>query len=618
MDVTLPNGKTVTGIPDGTNKWTVAEKAISAGLATPEDFGQQTTVADISPAESESRQLLLGGRALIEGAASLPSMASDLVGTVFNLPLQGLDALTGKSPFRFETNHGGRLTNYLDSIGAPQPQNMAEKIGYAANRGIGGAVGGLGLGSTLAAARGATGAVGTALQAQPTSQLVAGATSGASAEGAKQARFGSLGQFLAGILGGAAGGGITSAIGSRMERPALPPAAANSAANIEVGPAAANTETNLTATPTARATGGGYTFGNVGEDTALGLSIPKQRVMAAGQDLGMRTTPGQASGSRALMQMEAKLESQPMTSGPFNAIKQNNQTRLNEAAARSIGARSTTLDSETLGAVSDRLSASFRDAADDVQRDIDPAGYLGFIRQLQDDSEGLVTGVASHPLVERLTSFAANGEASGEQLHSLTSKIGKAAYKQMSSPQGDRDLGIALYDVKNYVDDLLEQGMEGGRLADFRAARGQYRNLMMLTSGNVINPSSGDVRGGALASMLGRKDKSGFTFGRNTTPMYQAARFSQAFAPLVGDSGTATRMPLQSPMDMLLSVPMNLATRAYTSTPAINLAVAASAAARGANNAGLGAPAFAPAALPSVLGTGQAAPPSLYNWLTGK
>jgi hypothetical protein len=39
MDVTLPNGEVITGVPEGTSKDEVARKAIRAGLATPQDFG---------------------------------------------------------------------------------------------------------------------------------------------------------------------------------------------------------------------------------------------------------------------------------------------------------------------------------------------------------------------------------------------------------------------------------------------------------------------------------------------------------------------------------------------------------------------------------------------------
>lgn len=42
MDVTLPNGVVIRGIPDGTNKYAIMEKAIARGLAKPEDFGQES------------------------------------------------------------------------------------------------------------------------------------------------------------------------------------------------------------------------------------------------------------------------------------------------------------------------------------------------------------------------------------------------------------------------------------------------------------------------------------------------------------------------------------------------------------------------------------------------
>lgn len=44
MNVTLPNGKVIEGVPDGASKDEIAMKAISAGLATREDFGMQPEI----------------------------------------------------------------------------------------------------------------------------------------------------------------------------------------------------------------------------------------------------------------------------------------------------------------------------------------------------------------------------------------------------------------------------------------------------------------------------------------------------------------------------------------------------------------------------------------------
>lgn len=364
---------------------------------------------------------------------------------------------------------------------------------------------------------------------------------------------------------------------------------AEAGASATATPGIAQAETTVSGGANARGTGGGYTFGTVGRDSSAGLNSATQSVADRGRELGMRMTPGQITGSKALQQLEAKLESQPMTSGPFNAIKANNADVLNRQAAAAIGenlSRGESLSADVLNRAVRRIGTVFDEAGDDATRQINPQQFLERYTQVQDEARGLFTGFEQHPLVEDLTKLANAGEATGKQLQSLTSKLSKAAYKQMTTQSGDRDMGQALYQLKDYVDDLLQQGMGDAQVATFQAARQQYRNLMMLTSRvGVVNPSTGNVSGRTLANVLQQKDKAGFLFGRNESGMYDAARFSQAFAPIVGDSGTATRSALPSPTDFVLSLPFNLATRAYTSSPAVNLAAGAQAAAGAAGNA---------------------------------
>lgn len=315
------------------------------------------------------------------------------------------------------------------------------------------------------------------------------------------------------------------------------------------------------------ATGGGSGFGSVGDDASAGITRSQREVMGAAQKLGMRTTPGQASGSKALQQFEAKLESQPMTSGPFNAIKAKNQEILNRAAAGSIGEADNVVDSTVLARATERISKVYESVADDVPRPVNPDDFLARLGVIEGEFEGLLPGsVSDVPLVQRLFSLAETGQITGRQAQDLASKLGKAAANQMSSANGDRQLGMALFQVKEIADDFVRQGLDAERAAAFDAARQQYRNLALLTSRtNVVNPSSGNVSGRALASALQQKDKAGFLLGGNQSPMYTAARFAQAFAPIVGDSGTATRSMVTNPLELALSAPFNLAARAYTS-----------------------------------------------------
>lgn len=362
---------------------------------------------------------------------------------------------------------------------------------------------------------------------------------------------------------------------------ALSQARGNANANVSIGPSQAGAATTVTGGAQATGRGGGYNFGTVGDDAATSLT-PGQSAARTGFPQG-RLTPGQATGNKLLQRLEAKLESQPMTAGQFDKIKDANARSVNAAAAKAIGEKADNLSAEVLDRAVTRMGAVFDDVRDDVVRPISPQDFVTRMRAVGDEFEAISPQFWNHPLVSRLVRHAEDGSAKGKDLGGLTSKLTREVHRQMTSPQGDRELGMALGKVKEYVDDLVEQGLSGDRLKQYQQVRGQYRNLSLMTSRvGAINPSTGNVNGSILANVLQQKDKAGFLFGRNQSEMYNAARFAQAFRPLVGDSGTATRMPLPSPTDFVLSLPFNLATRAYTSSPAVNAAVGAQSASQAA------------------------------------
>jgi len=325
---------------------------------------------------------------------------------------------------------------------------------------------------------------------------------------------------------------------------------------------------------------------------AAGMNEAQAAASSAGKNLGMRLTPGQETGSVPLQQVEAFLESHPATSAPFNSIKQANQEILNKQAAKAIGEGGKTVDATVLGRAADRIGSVYDEVRATGQRSIDPDQFLSSMSNIEKEYEGLIgdgaKSVVDHPLVKRFMGYATKGEASAEQLSDLASKLTKASNQQMTSGMGDRQLGMALADVKNHVDDLLQSGLPQDLASKFADARGQYRNLMLLTSRQgVINPSNGNVNGRALAAALQAKDRSGFLFGRNESPLYEAARFSQAFPAIVGDSGTATRSSAFNPVNIALAIPGYIGSRAYVSGPSIALAKGLSAGTTAAENAGL-------------------------------
>lgn len=338
--------------------------------------------------------------------------------------------------------------------------------------------------------------------------------------------------------------------------------------------ATAQAQTSATVTPTATVTGGQITPGVVGADTSASLTQAQRAILDRGKAMGFRTTPGQETGSRSLQQMEARLESNPMTSGAFNTIKDTNQKVLNRATAQAIGVNADELSNPVLATAQRQISAVYNKAASPTVQKLDQMYVMNGIDLIDSAAEGLTTQpLRTNIFVKQLQDLALKGEATGNQLTTLSSKIGKRAKNEMTTANGDRELGQALFQIKEIVDDQLMAGMSAADQAAFQAARANYRNLMTVrTTSGVINPSSGNVSGLNLASALTRKDPRGFMEGSNTTPMYEAARFAQAFRPIVGDSGTATRMMEYTPLNMLLSMPTNIAASAYTSAPSAAIA----------------------------------------------
>tara|TARA_R110000868_G_scaffold155158_2_gene381583 strand:+ start:1031 stop:2635 length:1605 start_codon:yes stop_codon:yes gene_type:complete len=296
----------------------------------------------------------------------------------------------------------------------------------------------------------------------------------------------------------------------------------------------------------------------------------QRQAAQAGEALGMRLTPGKASGSAMLQKVEAALESNPITSSGFDAIKEGNQRALNRAAARAIGERADELSTPVLARAEARLGQVFDSVADRTPVQLDPMATGARLRQIEANAEGMLMGnaeLAQNGLWRRLDDFVNNqGGASREQLRQLSSNLGKAARNNMTNPNGDRALGDALFQAQEVVEDAIQGTLSAAQQRAYNEARNQYRNLLSLTTKtNVTNPSSGNVAGRSLATTLMQKDRGGFTMGGNTSPMYDAARFVQAFPDIVGNSGTATRS--MGPADYLAGLPGNIFTRLYLSQP---------------------------------------------------
>lgn len=153
---------------------------------------------EAAPVKTAGDSLGQGVRGVMTGAGGLVDMVAGPVNGLINA-LPGEQGLS-TTPFRDAANSAA------DWIGLDASTTDTERL---VNAGVEGATGGLasaGVGGLFAGAKGATGAVGTALSASPAVDTVAGATGGLSGEATGQMGGGLVMQTIAALVGGLGGG----------------------------------------------------------------------------------------------------------------------------------------------------------------------------------------------------------------------------------------------------------------------------------------------------------------------------------------------------------------------------------------------------------------------------
>lgn len=291
------------------------------------------------------------------------------------------------------------------------------------------------------------------------------------------------------------------------------------------------------------------------------VTTPQQRSLDWAKKSGMQTTPAMRTGSRSGFQMEAALESSPMTSGAFNKIKDANQTRANEIVGEALGLKGAkTLDSEVLGKVLDDVEESFQSVADKNPRwESDNAvtrvqRAKGLVDEVADEfNDDLFTVSGKNlreltPIADRFEKAAAMGTMTGESLAKWSSSLRKAG--EQFQRNGDTVQADALFALREKIDDVMLDGLPEDAAARLNEARSRYRLLKrVVEQPGVINSANGNVSIASLGNALARTDRKGYVYGRKTDDLYELARFGKMF-PRIADSGTATRTSLNNVLDM--------------------------------------------------------------------
>lgn len=207
MDVTLPDGTVVEGVPDGMTKAQLVAKLKSNGydtswykesavLPAPTSSGkEQPRVRGYG--EQLARDFSITGRDILEGAGAIPQM--------IGAPLEAIGLKSAGA------NVGRQAADWL---GLQKPESTSERVLSAAKQALVPGAGFIKAGQAMAAAPTLSNTaqmVGKTLASQPAAQLALGGVSGAAAESAEIGGLGPVGQVAAGLVAPMAVAPIASA-----------------------------------------------------------------------------------------------------------------------------------------------------------------------------------------------------------------------------------------------------------------------------------------------------------------------------------------------------------------------------------------------------------------------
>lgn len=204
MDVRLPDGTIIQGVPDGTTKADLVAKLKSNGVAVPAEW----LAAAPTPQASQSvgsalreipRQVGLTARYGIEGLGQVADVVTE---PIRQLAVNPLARLIG-APEAKSTS--GAASSLADSLGLPSPQTADERVIGDASRLVAGA-GGM-AGAAGAAARALPRAAGKAaatMAANPGQQAIGAASAGAAGGSVRESGGDPWEQFLASLSAGVA------------------------------------------------------------------------------------------------------------------------------------------------------------------------------------------------------------------------------------------------------------------------------------------------------------------------------------------------------------------------------------------------------------------------------
>lgn len=295
--------------------------------------------------------------------------------------------------------------------------------------------------------------------------------------------------------------------------------------------------------------------------TALG---ERGRLAARANELGMPLTYGDRTGDATARRVEAALKSNPLTSKPFDTMR---ETRIDAVTGRTasglgLGDNVTEIPSATLGQAVDDIGQRFQQVGQSIGEMQIPETIASRIQNIKKTEPFLELAVD----LGDSTSPALIG---GQDVMGIRSALGKASAQAWKS--GDSIKGQYIDDTIDGLDGLIDGQIGDAGRSMWNTAKRQWRLLKAVERGQSLNEVTGKVNPGSFRNSLRQVYKDQYLRGGASDPslvdLFDSVRVANLANDIVGDSGTATRLGfmgmLKNPVETTLTLAARPMVNAY-------------------------------------------------------
>jgi len=269
--------------------------------------------------------------------------------------------------------------------------------------------------------------------------------------------------------------------------------------------------------------------------------------------LKFQLTPGQRFGQQQLLQLEASGRSTPWASAPFTAIQSKNQARFNQIFLDAIGQPGgSVVTVDKLRAAEEGIGGAFSDAVKRIRQSktgaIDGDAFATDISKIQDEAHAW--GYKDFPTVAIFKNRLDNGNFDPLGMLNTRQRLAGMVRDKYANNLGNE--ARILEETVAAVDDAFERALPGKK-DELVRAREIYRLLKLADRPGVwkeeqniaAGPLYRAMRTGYRRQLRGLDEPSSGSQG--VKDLVDAVRMREAaMRDVVSDSGTATRMSLQS------------------------------------------------------------------------